>query len=433
MAERKSIIPFIGSLDFRNSTDKCEIPNSAIPASAFQSGFVLFGWINPRSVGGTAGRIFDKSTATNGSGGFFLAITSANLVQVSTAGSAARSSANNSVPFNRNTHFVSEVLTNGRVTHYINGVLSGTPATSGALSGITTTNPLTIGNRSTATDRAFDGRMAQLGILSLAGRGPLTQEEINALYLHNAIPQGAKILHLETTAHSIVGDQWLDKSGNNNHATIEGATFSYDAPTKRIAQIGAPKFLKGEFDGTVSGGVTIADGAMVLNGTTGFIDVGNIGRTINSVGIWLMATDATSQSIIDLNGTATITTDSSDNIVANNFTTPSIFVDNISATGLTNGVLHFVQITTGTSITVSDLDIGRIASGYFGGSIVSLHLHNRVLSAEERTAIFNAGPNAKCPITRGLVAEYSGRDYVGTPAAPTRIFDVASWSGRNVL
>jgi len=67
------------------------------------------------------------------------------------------------------------------------------------------------------------------------------------------------------------------------------------------------------------------------------------------------------------------------------------------------------------------------------GKIPTIQLFNRVITDTERTAIFNAGPNAKCPVDDGLIAEWSGREYLGTEAAPTRILDTASWNFTDVM
>jgi hypothetical protein len=50
--------------------------------------------------------------------------------------------------------------------------------TSGLISGITTTNPLTIGNRSTATDGTFDGNIPMLKIYD----GILDLEQISQIW-----------------------------------------------------------------------------------------------------------------------------------------------------------------------------------------------------------------------------------------------------------
>jgi hypothetical protein len=461
----KSIIPYIGSMNFDGVDDACTVPDSAIPASAFQSGFVLFGVINPRGLGGNSeGRIFDKSSGLTANAGFFLRMQAGNGLDFKMRGGASigLSGISGAQLLNRNTHFVTQVSSSGNVTFYINGVFNSSG--NGGVDFPNTTNPLTIGNRSTATDRAFDGRIAQVGILSLTGRGNLTQDEVTALYLHNIIPAGTKLLNLETTANQIRGNQWLDKSGNNNHATIVGPTFSYESPTKRIAQIGAQRQLDGRFDGVVSGGVTIAGGAMVFDGVNGRVNCGNNAalqrfERITIYG-WCNSTNlGTNKEIIQKRDIAnsrygltlgsnnkiyfTVAngTDSKDTISPNNYPTGANFLvygeyDGSEARLYVDNELVKTEAYTGNVVAVGgSLIIGARDSGGLNpmnGLVLTTALFNRILTADQRTAIFNAGPNAPCPVKHGLVGEWSGRDWEGPAATPTRIFDVASWDGMNV-
>jgi hypothetical protein len=62
------------------------------------------------------------------------------------------------------------------------------------------------------------------------------------------------------------------------------------------------------------------------------------------------------------------------------------------------------------------------------GSINNALIFNRALTQSEITQIYNAGKDAYTPVTDGLVAQYSGRDYLGTAAAPTIIYDTHEYN-----
>ena len=205
------------------------------------NGFTMWAWINARSLGGNnVGRIFDKSTATDASGGFYFNVLGNRQTAMRIMGGNERRSASNAFNFNRWFLTLVTVDPDARVTHYINAVQSGTALITGAFSGITTENPLTLGNRSTATDRTFDGLMGKGGIVPRV----LTKAEIDALYYHNIIPAD--------TAHywnrlSDDGTQLLDTVGGA-HGTIDGATrvtnlFGIPTPRKSIVPyVGALSF-----------------------------------------------------------------------------------------------------------------------------------------------------------------------------------------------
>jgi len=165
-----------GGLDF-DGADTTLVTNLTSNAP-FISGFTMSAWIKPDSLGETAGRILDKAEGTNGVNGFNLYIYTNNVIRF-TNNTTFAVSANNSAPFSIWTHVIITVTSAGTANFYINGLLSGTANQAvGALSSITTANPLTIGNLSTATDRTFDGLIQNVKVWNTV----LTQAEIDKEY-----------------------------------------------------------------------------------------------------------------------------------------------------------------------------------------------------------------------------------------------------------
>ena len=60
---------------------------------------------------------------------------------------------------------------------------------------------------------------------------------------------------------------------------------------------------------------------------------------------------------------------------------------------------------------------------------INIMMYNRKLSNQDRISIMNAWKDAYSPITDWLVAQYSGRDFAGTEANPTTIYDT-NWIGQ---
>lgn len=163
--------------DFNGTTSNL-ITDSTDP-TIWQSGFTVVAWIKPRGWGELSnGRILDVSNSSAGKDGFNFCINNLNsslLFNINEA--ATRPSGINSINIGSWQFVVLTVSSNSSINFYI-GDLDNAPALSGIanqksglVSGITTTNPLTIGNRSTATDRTFDGKIPMLkvyeGILDL--------------------------------------------------------------------------------------------------------------------------------------------------------------------------------------------------------------------------------------------------------------------------
>lgn len=149
---------------FDNVDDYVQIPHNAAQLGAnLASGFTISAWINPRTLGegsgGNRGRILDKSTGTAGNGGFKLSMATTNRLQFQLNAGAEPLSANNAVPFGVWTHVLATISSAQLVNYYVNGVLNGTANQDlvQTIATITTTRVLRIGNRSSGTDRTFDG------------------------------------------------------------------------------------------------------------------------------------------------------------------------------------------------------------------------------------------------------------------------------------
>jgi len=211
-----------------------DIPDAGIPVSSLQNGFTVAAWIKPKTPGsGGTGQIMDKSTGTNGLNGFRFSTNSVSGTADSTGrvvatgpSGSSRFSADGSIKWNVPSLAVVSVTSAGVITMYVNGVVSGTPGATGALSGMTATTPMRFGNRAGATDRAFNGIMDEPRIWTRA----LTATEVANMYFNNAIPRNGLVgewLFNETT-----GTTALDSSGNGNNGTITGATYTTDTPLR---------------------------------------------------------------------------------------------------------------------------------------------------------------------------------------------------------
>jgi hypothetical protein len=168
-----------------NGTNSTLITNSTDP-EIWQNGFTLVAWVNNYGWGGnTVGRIFDKATGAAANDGFYFCLYSLNERLYTTINNGGgKSSSNNSINLNKWQFVVLTINANSKINFYIgdldnDSIISGSEdQESGSISGITTTNPLTIGNRSTALDRTFDGQISMAQAYSKV----LTLEKITRIY-----------------------------------------------------------------------------------------------------------------------------------------------------------------------------------------------------------------------------------------------------------
>jgi len=222
-----------------------------------------------------------------------------------------------------------------------------------------------------------------------------------------------------------------------------------------------------ENDGTVSGGVTISGGAMVFDGTDGYVygDAFEINRTNpkNSFSFWIKIEEDGDGCIFvnkknddDVNFAfgwrnsanrieGAFYTVGTPNVYRGRFATPvlnksqwyhiAIVYDGTTLNEGTNGVDVWVDGVKQSRVSAnfgSAGNIGRWALGstthgynYFKGDINFSIFLNYSLTQEEITEIYNAGKDAQSPIQNGLVGQWSGRDFEGTEATPTKILDTA--------
>jgi len=157
---------------------------------------------------------------------------------------------------------------------------------------------------------------------------------------------------------SITPTRTYDKSRHNNHGTWNTVTaFQIDS------------------------GLWVAS---LTGAATSYIDVGNIGESIQSACLWLFPDNIISQSFMDLDGgTHSLETDGSGDVTATGWATPTFYVNAIAATRLVVSTWNFVVVTTATAFTASDFDIGREAAAYFDGYVALCKLFGHALTVEE--------------------------------------------------
>jgi hypothetical protein len=228
------------------------------------------------------------------------------------------------------------------------------------------------------------------------------------------------------------------------------------------AQLSSQAIRTGTFnDGTVSGGVTIEDGAIVLDGSSGTIitttGTENIIDDTFSLALWLDFNTQAQFAGVITKGTVNV---AGWELIATNFARVLDFSGIHAGTNtqifrtapLPAGMNLYILTFNGTTATLylnnvfniqGDKNVDNIIDSNellrlggrahntdraFNGISPNMQIYNKVLSESERTAIYNAGKDAYSPVTDGLVAQYSGRDFAGTEASPDIIYDTATFN-----
>ena len=130
--------------------------------------------------------------------------------------------------------------------------------------------------------------------------------------------------------------------------------------------------------------------ASLTGSATSYIDVGNVGRDVKGVGIWVYPDSITSKSFMDLDGgTHSLETDGNGDVTATGWSSPTFYVNAVAAaTRLTISAWNFVVVTTATAFAASNFDIGREAAAYWDGLIALTTLFEDAPAAEIIDAIY---------------------------------------------
>jgi hypothetical protein len=182
---------------FDGVDDYVEIPHHESQlGSNLSDGFTISAWINPRSGGeggvGDSGRILDKSSSTTSLDGFsFRTVPVEGILtglRFRINGGTLATSGTSNLPLNTWQHVLLTVSSGQLANFYVNGVLSGNANQDleEPISAITTTNAMRIGQRSEATDRTFDGRIADVKMWNRV----LTTDEIAKVYGGSPVTDG---------------------------------------------------------------------------------------------------------------------------------------------------------------------------------------------------------------------------------------------------
>ncbi|MDC0449168.1 DUF2341 domain-containing protein, partial [bacterium] len=133
---------------------------------------------------------------------------------------------------------------------------------------------------------------------------------------------------------------------------------------------------------------------LYFEGTEDYIDVGTGPTSVKTVSFWTRS-NTTTEYFVDLNGSAYISS-SSGAVSATGFTSPTIYVDGKVLSTITANEWHYITVTTGTALSTTDLDIGRIeGTGFMQGFLDEVKIYSYVRSAAQVKADYVKGASER--------------------------------------
>ncbi len=161
--------------------------------------------------------------------------------------------------------------------------------------------------------------------------------------------------------------------------------------------------------------------ALVFNGISQKVTIGNTGETVKSVSIWVNLDDNTTRDIIDFDGgTHVISVDGSGDIIATGFSSPTIYINNDSADpAIAADIWTNVIVKTATGFTASNLVLGYETT-YLDGDMANVRLYDDELTDGERYILYWADRPVTFPTTSGLAGWWTLRS---ASAVSTKMHD----------
>ena len=140
------------------------------------------------------------------------------------------------------------------------------------------------------------------------------------------------------------------------------------------------------------------NGSLDFNGTDNYINIGDAYNGVKTISFWLKPDDATDRMILDIDATDYIKINANSKIEPINFTSPIIYVDGTIASS-TDTNWHYAVIVSTTGVNASAMNISKVATSYFDGTIDEVRISSTARTAGWIETEYNNQSNANSFLT----------------------------------
>jgi len=129
-------------------------------------------------------------------------------------------------------------------------------------------------------------------------------------------------------------------------------------------------------------------GDMTFNNTSSLVTVGDTGETMKAVQFWVNPTTST-EFFLTLGAGGEVVQSSTGTLSANNWTSPTIYINGSQTTTLPTGSFSLVTVNTDTGFSADNVLIGKVSTNFMQGIMTQVIGFNKTLTLDEHREVFN--------------------------------------------
>lgn len=135
---------------------------------------------------------------------------------------------------------------------------------------------------------------------------------------------------------------------------------------------------------------THAGGDLTFDNSTSVVEIGDTGETIKSVSFWVNPTTNTEYFLtVGAGGSAETIDSDTGTLAADNWTSPTIYINGAATTTLPTGSWSYVTVNTATGFAADNVLIGQIGANFMQGKMTHILGSTKEWTLGQHSQVYN--------------------------------------------
>lgn len=147
--------------------------------------------------------------------------------------------------------------------------------------------------------------------------------------------------------------------------------------------------------GNANTGALFTGRGLDFDGVNDLVDMGNPNISCKTIVFYINPDSVTANSILQLRSTTSLALVTG-TLTPTGFTSPTVYVNGVAGSTVSAGAWQQIAVTTGTTVTVNDMELGRVSAAYFDGKMSNVKVFSTELSAGQIAELY-ANPEQALP------------------------------------